>query len=214
MGGRMRNAGKRAEQGFTLVEGITVIFIVLVLSAMAIMSTRSTTYASKANDAMFQVVTQLRNARQLAVTKRRNVLVTFTAPNEIQLTVETLPGENPATPILPVYLNDNVPGGCTFYVYPGTPDTPMAFGNATALDFTPASGGTAGLAVMYSTAGSLVGTTAGSGFNTVGNSNPVNASIFVAIAGQANTARAITVLGSTGRVRSYSWTGSSWQEEQ
>ncbi len=214
MGGRMRNAGKRADQGFTLVEGITVIFIVMVLSAMAIMSTRSSTYASKADDAMFQVVTQLRNARQLAVTMRRNVLVTFTAPNEIQLTVETLPGEAPATPIAPVYLNDKVPGGCTFYVYPGVPDTPMGFGNSTALDFSPASGGTAGLAVMYSTAGSLVGTTAGSGYNTVGNSNPVNASIFVAIAGQANTARAVTVLGSTGRVRSYTWTGSTWQEEQ
>jgi len=210
----MRKSSKTAHEGFSLLEAITVIFIIMVLSGMAVMSTRSSTYASKANDAMFQVITQMRDARQLAVTMRRNVLITFTAPNKIQLAVETLPGENPATTIAPVYLNDGVPGGCSFYVYPGTPDTPMGFGNATALNFAPASGGTAGLAVMFSTAGSLVGTTAGSGYNTVGNSNPVNATISVAIAGQPNTARAITVLGSTGRVRSYSWTGSTWQEEQ
>jgi hypothetical protein len=74
---------------------------------------------------------------------------------------------------------------------------------------------------MFSTSGSLVGTTGSSGFSTVGNNNPVNASIFTGIAGQPNTARAVTVMGTTGRVRSYSWTGgatggtvANWQEEQ
>jgi hypothetical protein len=170
---------------------------------------------------MFEIITQLRTAREIAVTKRRNVLITFTAPNQIQIAVQTLPGEAAATVIAPVFLNDGVPGGNTFYVYPGLPDTPMGFGNATALNFSPASGGTAGLAIMFSTSGSLVGTTGSSGFSTVGNNNPVNASIFTGIAGQPNTARAVTVMGTTGRVRSYSWTGgatggtvANWQEEQ
>src|SRR5277367_6896803 len=101
----MRKSSKTAQEGFSLLEAITVIFIIMVLSGMAIMSTRSSTYASKANDAMFQVITQMRDARQLAVTMRRHVLITFTAPNKIQLAVETLPGENPATTIAPVYLN-------------------------------------------------------------------------------------------------------------
>jgi Tfp pilus assembly major pilin PilA len=217
----MQRRSKRAQQGFSLVELVTVVGITFVLASMAIMSTRSSTYASRANDAMFEVISQLRTAREIAVTKRRNVLVTFTAPNEISLTVETLPGEAPATAIAPVFLNDGVPGGNTFYVYPGVPDTPMGFGNASALTFTPATGGTAGLAIMFSTSGSLVGTTGGSGYSTVGNNNPVNASIFTGIAGQPNTARAVTVMGTTGRVRSYSWTGgasggtvANWQEEQ
>jgi type II secretory pathway pseudopilin PulG len=217
----MRQRGKRPDQGFSLVEMVIVVGMAFILAAMAIMSTRSSTYASKANDAMYEVITQLRTAREIAITKRRNVLVTFTAPNEIQLTVETLAGEAPAAVIAPVYLNDNVPGGDIFYVYPGLPDTPMAFGNSTALNFTPASGGTAGLALMFSTSGELVGTTAASGYSTVGDNNPVNASIFTAIPGQLNTARAVTVLGTTGRVRSYSWAGpatggtsSQWQEEQ
>ncbi|HMD08865.1 MAG TPA: hypothetical protein VKH63_15120 [Candidatus Acidoferrum sp.] len=217
----MQRRSKRAEQGFSMVELVTVVGITFVLASMAVMSTRSSTYASKANDAMFQIITQLRSAREIAVTKRRNVLVTFTAPNQIQLAVQTLPGEAPATVIAPVFLNDAVPGGNTFYVYPGLPDTPMGFGNSNALNFSPANGGTAGLAIMFSTSGSLVGTTGGSGYNTVGNNNPVNASIFTAIPGQPNSARAVTVLGSTGRVRSYSWAGPAsggtvlqWQEQQ
>ncbi|HKN76618.1 MAG TPA: prepilin-type N-terminal cleavage/methylation domain-containing protein [Candidatus Acidoferrum sp.] len=217
----MQRIGKRAEQGFSLVELLIIIAMVMIVASMAVMSTRSSTYASKANDAMFEVITQLRTAREIAVTKRRNVLVTFTAPNEISLTVETLAGEAPAAVIAPVYLNDGVPGGCTFMVYSGVPDTPMGFGNATAINFAPATGGTAGLAVMFSTSGELVGSTGASGYNTVGNNNPVNASIFTAIAGQPNSVRAVTVMGTTGRVRSYSWTAgatggtvANWQEEQ
>src|SRR5208282_2953 len=210
----MQRRSNRAEQGFSMVAVVSDVGMIMVLVGMAVMSTMSSTYASKANDAMFEVITQFRTAREIAVSKRRNVLVAFTAPNQIQLTVETLPGETPAAAIAPVFLNDGVAGGNIFYVYPGLPDTPMGFGNATALDFAPASGGTAGLSIMFTTSGSLVGTTASSGFNVVGNSNPVNATVFTGIAGKQNTARAVTVMGTTGRVRSYSWTGSAWQEEQ
>ena len=217
----MQRRSKRAQQGFSLVELVTVVGITFVLASMAVMSTRSSTYASRANDAMFQVISQLRTAREIAVTKRRNVLITFGAPNQIQIAVQTLPGETAPAAMAPVFLNDGVPGGCTFYVYPGLPDTPMGFGNSSALTFAPASGGTSRLAIMFSTSGSLVGTTGGSGYSTVGNNNPVNASIFTGIAGQPNTARAVTVMGATGRVRSYSWTAGAtggtvlnWQEEQ
>src|SRR5271168_1909398 len=137
-----RRSIKRAEQGFTMVELVTVVGITFVLASMAIMSTTSSTAASRANDAMFQIIGQMRTAREIAVTKRRNVLVTFTAPNEIQIAVQTLPGEAPATVIAPVYLNDGVPGGNNFYQYPGLPDTPMGFGNTntSGLNFSPASG--------------------------------------------------------------------------
>jgi prepilin-type N-terminal cleavage/methylation domain-containing protein len=212
MQNRSKKIGRKSEQGFSFLELITVVGIIGILSAFAVMSTRSITFNSKANAAMDAVITQLRAGRQMAISMRRNVLVQITTPNKIQLTVETLPGEAPATPIAPVYLNDNSGGGAQFYVYPGLPDTPMAFGNSQAINYVASSGGTAGLSVMFSTSGTLVGTTLSSGFSTVGNSNPVNASIFLAIPGQQNSARAITVLGATGRVRSYFWTGSSWQE--
>jgi len=203
----MQNRGKRAQRGFTMVELVTVVAIIMVLGAFAVISTVSSRQNSKANAASEAVVSQLRAARELSISLRRNVLVTFTMPNQILLTVETLPGEAAATPIAPVYLNDNAPGGAQFYVFSTLPDTPMAFGNSSAVTFQASSGGTSGLSVMYSSCGSMVGTTATSGFSSVGNSNPINASIFIGIPGQANTARAITVLGSTGRVRSYYWAG-------
>jgi type II secretory pathway pseudopilin PulG len=211
---RKNKLRKNRQGGYSLLEMVVVATVMMVAAGAAIMSTTGSTSTAKANTAMNEVITQLRTARQMALTKRRNILVTFTTPNEIQLTVETLPGEAAAATIAPMYLNDGVAGGNTFYVYPGLPDTPMAFGNSTAITLTPASGGTAGLAVMFTTSGEFVGTTGGSGYNTLGNSNPVNASIFLATPGKPNTARAITVFGGTGRVRSYSWTGSTWQEEQ
>jgi Tfp pilus assembly protein FimT len=203
----MRNRGKKAQGGFSLVELVTVIAVIMVLSGFALMATYSTTQNNKANAAAQAVVGQMRSARELAITMRRNVLVTFTNPNQIQLQVQTLPGEAVATAITPVYLNDNAAGGAQFYVFNTLPDTPMGFGNSSAITFQATSGGTAGLSVMYSASGSLVGTTATSGFASVGNSNLINASIFVAFPGQPNTARAIAVLGSTGRVRSYYWSG-------
>jgi prepilin-type N-terminal cleavage/methylation domain-containing protein len=208
----MQQRNRRAEQGFSFLELVTVVGIIAILASFAVMSTVSSTYNSRANAAMDSVISQLRTAREMAISMRRNVLVQITTPNKIQLTVETLPGEAPGATIAPAYLNDNVAGGAQFYVFPGVPDTPMNFGNSQPINFAPASGGSSGLSVMFSTSGTLVGTTLTSGFSTVGNNNPVNASIFIGIPGQQNTARAITILGATGRVRSYFWTGQSWQE--
>jgi hypothetical protein len=100
----------------------------------------------------------------------------------------------------------------SFYVFPSLPDTPMGFGNSTAINLQQPGGGGA-WTVMFSTSGSFCGTaqSAASLYQATTN-NPVNASIFLGISGKINTARAVTVFGATGRVRSYNWTGSSWQE--
>jgi prepilin-type N-terminal cleavage/methylation domain-containing protein len=203
---------RNRQRGFTLVELVIVIAIVLILAGFAVIQTKSTTNNSKANAAMGNVVTQLRQARQMSITMRRNVLVTFTPPNQMQLAVQTLPGEAPATVLKPVLLNDGAPGGLQFYVFPTIPDTPMSFGNSQAINFVTSTGGTSGLSVLFSTSGSFVGTTATSNFAAVGNNNQVNASIFVGIPGTPNSARAITVLGGTGRVRSFYWDGANWNE--
>ena len=208
----MQSAKRRGQRGFSFLELITVVGIIAILAAFAVISTMSTTYNSRANAAMDALIGQLRGAREMAISMRRNVLVQITAPNQIQLTVETLPGEAPARTLPPVYLNDNVGGGSQFYVFAGLPDTPMNFGNSQAINFAPASGGAAGLSIMFSTSGMLVGSTLTSGFATVGSDNPVNASIFLGLPGHQNTARAVTILGATGRVRSYYWTGTAWQE--
>ena len=208
----MQAQKRNREAGFTMIELVIVVSIILILGAFAVIQTKSTTNNSKANAAMGNVVTQLRQARQMAITMRRNVLVTFTSPNKMQIAVQTLPGEPAATVFAPVLLNDGAAGGLQFYVFPALPDTPMSFGNSQAINFVTSTGGTSGLSVLFSTSGSFVGTTATTNFAAVGNNNLINASIFLGLPGTPNTARAITVLGGTGRVRSFYWDGSNWNE--
>jgi type II secretory pathway pseudopilin PulG len=208
----MSKRTSRAQEGFSLLEMVVVVGLAFTVMCFAVMNTMSSTANSRANAAMDAVVSQLRQAREMAIAKRRNVQVQFTAPNQIQTTILTLPGEAIPPPLPVVLLNDGVAGGLNFYVFPALPDTPMNFGNSTPINLQQPTGGGA-WTVMFSTAGSFCGTaqSAASLYQATTN-NPVNASIFIGVAGKTNTARAITIFGATGRVRSYNWTGSSWQE--
>ena len=204
----------KSQSGFSLIEMLTVVLVVLIMMGLAIMLTDTTQRGYKANVARDLVVTQLRMARELATSKRRNVRVDFTPPNQLQVTVQYLPGEAPGNPIAPVYLNNadhGLTNGSQFYLFPTLPDTPMAFGNTQAINLAQPSGGGA-WGVMFTTSGALVGTSSLAAMNLIGNSNPVNASIFIGIPPKTSTARAVTVLGATGRVRSYSWNGTQWIE--
>jgi prepilin-type N-terminal cleavage/methylation domain-containing protein len=204
----------KSESGFSLIEMLTVVLVVSVLAVVATMLTDGTQRGYKANAARDLVVTQLRMARELATSKRRNVRVNFTPPNQIQVTVQYLPGEVAGAPIASVYLNNadhGLTNGAQFYLFPTLPDTPMTFGNTQAINLAQPSG--AGVwGVMFTTSGALVGTSSLANMNLIGNSNPVNATIFIGIPPKTSTARAVTVLGGTGRVRSYSWTGTQWAE--
>jgi prepilin-type N-terminal cleavage/methylation domain-containing protein len=208
----MSKRTKRAQQGFSLLEMIVVVMLAFTVMAFAIMNTMSSSQGARANAAMDAVISQLRQARELAISKRRNVQVQFTAPNRIQLTVLTLPGEPAAAVIPATLLNDGVPGGLIYTVFGALPDTPMGFGNSTAINLQqPGGGGT--WSCMFATSGAFVGTAqSAASLYQASTNNPVNASIFLGIAGNVNTARAVTIFGATGRVRSYYWTGSSWQE--
>src|ERR1700751_848903 len=121
----MRNRTQRADQGFSLLEMVVVVMLAFTVMAFAVMNTMSSSQNARANSAMDAIVSQLRQARELAIAKRRNVQVAFTAPNQIQLTILTLPGET-VPPAIPVTrLNDGVPGGLTYNVFATLPDPPM-----------------------------------------------------------------------------------------
>jgi prepilin-type N-terminal cleavage/methylation domain-containing protein len=211
----MNGFAKQRQQGYTMVEMVVVIAIMLILSAFAIISTRSATSNSRANNAADALVTQLRQARELAITKRRNVTVTFSGTNQIQMAVQTLPGEA-AAPVYPgVKMNDGDANGLAFVNPAGIPDTPMGFGNGSAINMTAANGGVVGNAIMFTTSGSLVGAGGSANYYAIGNNDPVNLTVF--IGDPLNSAnitelRAITVMGSTGRVRTYIWDGSIWEQ--
>ncbi len=207
----MLEKGQR-QSGFSLIELMMVVALVCVLAGMAVIMTFSSTQTAKANNAMDAVVTVLRTGRQLAISKRRNVLVTFTAPNQIQLALQTLPGETPVPPMAPVYLNDKAAGGLSFFVFPSLGDVPGGVGNDTAIKLVDTTTGGAPAAVMFNSSGTFVGSIQLPSYAGVGNNDPVNGTIFIGLPGYPNTARAITILGSTGRVRTYTYSG-VWQEQ-
>lgn len=185
---------KKREQGYSFLELIVVIGMITVILGMALVSTSSMLPAFRANAAMDQVYGQLRAARATAITQRREVQIQFILPNQIQLT--RLDQPTGTTDLGTITLE----GKAQFNVFTGVPDTPMTFGNAAAVYFGGMSGGPP--IMKFNSTG---------GFVDAG-SNPINGTVFVGIVGRQDTARAVTVLGATGRVRQYHWTGSQWME--
>jgi hypothetical protein len=177
-----------------MVEVIVVIMILLIVMAMAIVQVRALLPAMRANAAMNLVVGQMRTAREMAIAQRRSVQVVFTQPNQIRLTRVNQPV---GVFNLPAVFFE---GGAQFGVFPGIPDTPSAFGNSAPIVFGGMTGGPPNM--QFQSNGTFAD----------GLGQPLNGTVFIGIPGQPATARAVTTLGATGRVRPYRWTGSVWAE--
>lgn len=191
----MRHRPGKSEQGFSLMEGIVTIAIMMVVMGMAILQFSTILPNAKANSAMAQLVSQLRSAREKAISHRCEVQVQFIGTNQIKRTEIWAAGTPP--PPVTVFLE----GGATFQIFKQVPDTPEAFGNTSAVYFDGVSGGPP--LMKFTTNGAFI-----DGGNTL-----VNGTVFLGITGKPWTARAVTILGATGRVRQYSWDGASqWQE--
>jgi prepilin-type N-terminal cleavage/methylation domain-containing protein len=194
----MKQGNKRTERGFSTIELLVVLGIILILSGMALPQMTSMLQTFRANSAMDNVVGQLRSARELAISRRREIQVSFIGTNQMQMFQFNLPVGAPQTAItdIPTTLD----AGAQFMEFAGVPDTPMAFGNNAPIWINNQSGGP--ILMKFSTTGAFVGP----------NEVPISGTIFIGIPGQKSTARAVTIVGGTGRVRPYSWTGSQWIE--
>jgi prepilin-type N-terminal cleavage/methylation domain-containing protein len=211
---RKRN---RRQQGFTMVETVIVIAIIMIVTAYAVIQTSGSLESSKANAAMDTVMSQLRTARQMAISQRRNVQVQFNPSDNfynpplpsVTYTVLSGIGTNSGAVTTPLQaisgtatvkmpLVDRV----TFMGFPGVPDTPMGFGTC-AGNYGVCIGGVAGgpSTMLFNATGQFTDSTA---------VTPLNGTIFIGIAdpkiSSANF-RAVTIMGATGRVRPYSFIG-------
>jgi len=86
-----------------------------------------------------------------------------------------------------------------FTTFSGEPDSPDGFGNSGPIYF----GGIAGgppAGMIYQSDGT---------FAINGAGTPINGTVFLGVPNQPTTARAITILGATGRVRSYHISGTT-----
>jgi prepilin-type N-terminal cleavage/methylation domain-containing protein len=179
----------RSAQGFSIVELLIVITLIGIVSAIAIGVTPDIVRVAKGQSGAQQLSAFLKRHREMAVSRRRNIEITFTAPNvvsSLQRAVPDPPNPTPApTPLETIYLEGDV----DFRLFPGVPDTPDAFGNAAPINLGGAN------PVMFTSEGSF----------TDVNGDPINASLFMGIENQPNTANALTIIGTTAAVRSWRW---------
>ena len=205
----IKRGSKKSQSGFSLVEALIVVAIIFILSAVALISTQQLLTNYKADAAASVVTTQLRAARQLAISRRHNVQITFTttvaapdfAPSiSYQQITSGLAGET-----VPAAVTVPLPPYSTFTLQTGQGDTPMGFGNVSPVYIGGVSNGPPNM--YFSTNGSFVAANA-----------PINGTFFVGTVNKPSSARAVTILGSTGRIRTYYWTGvsttspSGWRE--
>jgi type II secretory pathway pseudopilin PulG len=182
------------EAGYSLVELLLVLGMMGIVAAMAVFQIGASRPGAVGDGAMRAVLAQMNSARELAITQRRNMRLTFTTGNLVQIIREEVPG-----PTLTTISTALFEGGVQFLTVSGLPDTPDAFGNGSAVTFATATG--TPLEIKFATDGTFV--------NQDGLA--LNGTVFVALPNQALSARAVTILGSTGRVRGYRWDGRTWK---
>jgi type II secretory pathway pseudopilin PulG len=186
----------KLQRGFSLIEGLVAISLIMIVMAMALINFGTALPNAKANSAMNQMVYQLRSARARAIAHRREVQITFVGANQMTIAeLATVGAPPPPTTV-------SFEGGAIYTVFNTVPDIPAPynFGNTSPIYFAGVSGGPP--IMKFTTNGSFI-----DGGNTL-----INGTIFLGILGNDRTARAVSVLGATGRVRQYHWDGLQWVE--
>jgi Tfp pilus assembly protein FimT len=174
-------------EGFSIAELCIVLAVACTLMSFALLNMTAMQSGIDANKSMYQVVDILRNGRELAVAQRRRIEVQFQNGNQVVLVRHNLP--NGTSNLRTTTLMD----GSTFNVL-NLPDTPDALGNTDSVCFQNTE------SVFFLPDGTLVGD----------DNNPRSGTIFLGQANNTETARAVTIIGTTGRIRSYRWNGSEW----
>ncbi|MGB7847216.1 MAG: prepilin-type N-terminal cleavage/methylation domain-containing protein [Candidatus Acidiferrum sp.] len=194
----------RREQGFSLIELMMALAIMLVLGGLAMYRSFGSTESNEANSAMDIVAGQLRVARQVAISQRRPVQVTI-IPVSTDHGLPTIGYLTTTAGFTGAAAVNNggvtpantmpLPRQTNFILEANVPDTPMNFGTCGAVCI----GGVSNpnFAMYFSPTGQFSQDQSGA--------VPLNGTIFVGLPGQPGTARAVTIMGSTGRVRPYTY---------
>jgi hypothetical protein len=169
-----------------------------------------------ANRAMYQTIATLREARMLAMSQNRSVSVQFVENNMIQVLIRDVPvGSTGWGADVWHYVRDiaersfdpsvTFERGYQFTRNAVTLDTPDGVGgNAGDLVF-------GGSIVAVGTAHRFVFTPDGFLTNVNDLDDPVNGTIFIGLPGGAtHLTRAVTILGTTGRIRAWRWRDGAW----
>ncbi|HWY59934.1 MAG TPA: prepilin-type N-terminal cleavage/methylation domain-containing protein [Terriglobales bacterium] len=198
----------RRTRGFSLVELMVVITLILIVTGFSVMTIQPSLKQNHVTEAYNQTLMALRQARDTSVAQRQIYFVTLSnaaVPNSITITQGST-GTVTATYFLPPDVAFAAVAGIP--VSQGAfPTTPDAFGvGATAIDFDQnIVGGVKNVIYFYPD---------GSAEDVVGNVN--NGVVYIAMPGVVNTSRAITLWGTTGRLRGWriNRSGANWYWRQ
>ncbi|HTZ98060.1 MAG TPA: prepilin-type N-terminal cleavage/methylation domain-containing protein [Terriglobales bacterium] len=184
---------KAAMRGFSLIEMMAVISVMLVVTAMAVTMLMPDVNNSRVVTAYNTTLLALRQARDISIAQRQVYFVTFihnaAPPDEITIT------QGGSGTVVNTY---QLPLDMAFIIVPGVPTgagkTPDGFGNgSTAIAFDQGIGGGNPDAVYFYPDGSAQDV----------NGNINNGVVYVARASDLYSSRAVTVWGATGRLRGW-----------
>ena len=188
----------RRQQGFSLLETLIVIAVMSILAGITMIKSFGSMESYRANAALDVVASQLRVARQIAISQRRNVKVTFNtgvSPQTITYQVQSGTGVNASA--AGTLISMPLPNQTQFVFESGVPDTPMGFGTCSGASPVCISGSGSLTNMVFTPTGQF----------SDGGNNIYNGTVFLGIPGQIATARAVTIMGNTGRVRPYTYIG-------
>jgi Tfp pilus assembly protein FimT len=164
-----------------------VVAIAVVASSIAFMNLMPALKEARVGSAVNTALATIRRAREEAVSKRRVYVVKFISPGTIQVTQNT----NSGTPLITTTLPDDI----TFVADPSLPSPgPDSFGSGkVAIDFDQNVSGGDKTEIFFQPDGSAV--------DSANNVN--NGVVYFGRAGELGSSRAISMWGSTGRLRAW-----------
>ena len=201
---------RRRESGFSLLEMMIVVAILIIVAGITFISMQPMLRQSHVDSAYDTTLMALRNYRSRAITERKRFIVSFAAPRTI--TISYWGVAVPVNPAPVVVQTLTLPTDVRYQVQGGMPTTvatvPDGFGNGgTAIDFGQGLGAGSLNYVMFMPDGSSQ--------DLVGNLN--SGVIYLGRTGELFSMRAVSVFGSTGRVRGWRLNpqggGSQWSQQ-
>ena len=188
----------RDESGFTLLELLVVVALMGVLAVMAIMVSPSFIRSARADASIVQLMDAIRSAREVAISQRRNVELRFVGLDAVQ-TVRVDIGANGVQTGTTVLRTVEFENRMQIRLDPNVPaDTPDLFGRTTATSF----GTPAATRLIFTSEGTFVDQ----------DGDVLNGTVFLSIPNEANSARAITIMGATALLHAWRWNGREWVE--